>query len=540
MAKKLDKTNLIEKLDDEDEVDAFDEDDELEDDDFEDDEYEETNCDRMMDLVQNVSYRPKLAAWVTYGKDLVIPLEADDIFPTLFRIDRGTRVRLRPVPVGLPQAVSAALLASNDPDLRMRALNGTISLDAAKKLLRTEEDEDMFLTVLRDASRLAALAADAEGAEILTGLLQNEDRADAVTELLLAVRKRADLDDAGRAALEPFFTQAEARDARLTAQIEAEDRVMRLVVGDERCDPFDLIAKAEGLPFDRRWAWSDAELPSGVMPIPSTVGAGILCEHFFKDGELGPSDFAQALLRGQGKDRFMRAYPSTKTLRKAFMERLSTDPRVVVRAACASKIRRGRLEKYEEDYAAKLFNDPSSRVRTEVLKRGFHPTPVPVWWFERLLKEGSSEEKIAAVDVVLGDVRFANRVGEFLKAPNLHAAKTYADRVAGVIDVAKEMHEAAGVIEPEDLFENTDEELLLSWLDLEEQDELQDEAFWDAFDDEAEEDWDDEDEDDDSDEDPECSAAAAKMTAYRRDALTALNLMREGVTWLDYERWQEE
>ncbi|MDR3769834.1 MAG: hypothetical protein Q3Y13_00505 [Sutterella sp.] len=104
-------------------------------------------------------------------------------------------------------------------------------------------------------------------------------------------------------------------------------------------------------------------------------------------------------------------------------------------------------------------------------------------------------------------------------------SEAYAERTYGIIDVALEMQEAAGVIESYELMEEADEDLLLTWLDMTppEEEDREDDAY---------------------DETPrqreERLERRAEDAVRWRDAVTALNLMRSGVGWLDWWAWTPE
>lgn len=152
------------------------------------------------------------------------------------------------------------------------------------------------------------------------------------------------------------------------------------------------------------------------------------------------------------------------------------------------------------------------------------PQRASVAWFDHLLTEGTPEEKLAAIDLVFSDAWCANQVEKLIRDPDARVSEAYAERTGGIIELALEMHEAAGVIESYELMEESDEDLLLTWLDMtppEEEDDREDDAY---------------------DETPrklEVRPEREAEDAVRwRDAVTALNLMRSCVKWIDWWAWE--
>lgn len=154
------------------------------------------------------------------------------------------------------------------------------------------------------------------------------------------------------------------------------------------------------------------------------------------------------------------------------------------------------------------------------------PQRASVAWFDHLLTEGTPEEKLAAIDLVFSDAWCANQVEKLIRDPDARVSEAYAERTYGIIDVALEMQEAAGVIESYELMEESDEDLLLTWLDMtppEEEDDREDDAY------------------DETPRELEVRPEREAEDAVRwRDAVTALNLMRNGVGWLDWWAWTPE
>lgn len=148
------------------------------------------------------------------------------------------------------------------------------------------------------------------------------------------------------------------------------------------------------------------------------------------------------------------------------------------------------------------------------------PQRASVAWFDHLLTEGTPEEKLAAIDLVFSDGWCANQVEKLIRDPDARVSEAYAERTGGIIELALEMHEAAGVIESYELMEESDEDLLLTWLDMtppEEEDDREDDAY------------------DETPRELEVRPEREAEDAVRwRDAVTALNLMRNGVGWLDW------
>lgn len=126
---------------------------------------------------------------------------------------------------------------------------------------------------------------------------------------------------------------------------------------------------------------------------------------------------------------------------------------------------------------------------------------------------------------MFSDAWCANQVEKLIRDPDSRVSEAYAERTYGIIDVALEMQEAAGVIESYELMEEADEDLLLTWLDMTppEEEDREDDAY---------------------DETPrqreERLERRAEDAVRWRDAVTALNLMRSGVGWLDWWAWTPE
>lgn len=187
-------------------------------------------------------------------------------------------------------------------------------------------------------------------------------------------------------------------------------------------------------------------------------------------------------------------------------------------------------EDEEEDSAAermlRIASDAVEEVRwrRREAKRNL-PDRASVAWFDHLLTEGTSEEKLAAIDLVFSDAWCANQVEKLIRDPDARVSEAYAERTYGIIDVALKMQEAAGVIESYELMEEADEDLLLTWLDMTppEEEDREDDAY---------------------DETPrqreERLERRAEDAVRWRDAVTALNLMRSGVGWLDWWAWTPE
>lgn len=152
------------------------------------------------------------------------------------------------------------------------------------------------------------------------------------------------------------------------------------------------------------------------------------------------------------------------------------------------------------------------------------PERASVAWFDHLLTEGIPKEKLAAIDLVFSDAWCANQVEKLIRDPDARVSEAYAERTYGIIDVALEMQEAAGVIESYELMEESDEDLLLTWLDMtppEEEDDREDDAY------------------DETPRELEVRPEREAEDAVRwRDAVTALNLMRSCVKWIDWWAWE--
>ena len=80
---------------------------------------------------------------------------------------------------------------------------------------------------------------------------------------------------------------------------------------------------------------------------------------------------------------------------------------------------------------------------------------------------------------MFSDAWCANQVEKLIRDPDARVSEAYAERTYGIIDVALEMQEAAGVIESYELMEEADEDLLLTWLDMTppEEEDREDDAY---------------------------------------------------------------
>lgn len=183
----------------------------------------------------------------------------------------------------------------------------------------------------------------------------------------------------------------------------------------------------------------------------------------------------------------------------------------------------------EESAAERMLRIASDAVEEACWRRHEAHRRLPqrasVAWFDHLLTEGTPEEKLAAIDLVFSDAWCANQVEKLIRDPDARVSEAYAERTGGIIELALEMHEAAGVIESYELMEEADEDLLLTWLDMTppEEEDREDDAY---------------------DETPrqreERLERRAEDAVRWRDAVTALNLMRNGVGWLDWWAWTPE
>lgn len=179
-------------------------------------------------------------------------------------------------------------------------------------------------------------------------------------------------------------------------------------------------------------------------------------------------------------------------------------------------------EDEEEDSAAermlRIASDAVEEVRwrRREAKRKL-PERASVAWFDRLLTEGTPEEKLAAICLVFAAPWCAEHVEEFILDPDPRVSEAYASRTVDLVVAARALCRAAERIAPDDIMKDSDTELLRAWLDMTHQKG----GFYEE--DEAYE--------------TEMSDVAEEARRWR-DAVRALNLMQDGLSWLDCGCWK--
>lgn len=145
------------------------------------------------------------------------------------------------------------------------------------------------------------------------------------------------------------------------------------------------------------------------------------------------------------------------------------------------------------------------------------PERASVAWFDRLLTEGTPEEKLAAICLVFAAPWCAEHVEKFILDPDPRVSEAYASRTVDLVVAARALCRAAERIAPHDIMKDSDTELLRAWLDMTHQKG----GFYEE--DEAYE--------------TEMSDVAEEARRWR-DAVRALNLMQDGLSWLDCGCWK--
>lgn len=133
-------------------------------------------------------------------------------------------------------------------------------------------------------------------------------------------------------------------------------------------------------------------------------------------------------------------------------------------------------------------------------------------WFDKLVAEGSPEEKYVARDAVFSDPDCAERVWELVSDPMPWVSRTYGDRTRELIGIAWEMHERAGKFTPDEL-RQSDEELILARLGMTPPEK--EAHVWELF-----------------------TGDVDDHTYRWMLSVTALNLMRSCVKWIDWWAWE--
>lgn len=498
----------------------------------------------------------QLTAWIFYGRAMAANVSVREAMALLSRLGvKREPVHRRDLPFASFDPawadVREILLSHEEASVRIEALAGGISPEAARVMLVQEPDEDVLCALLRSTARVLDLATDPDSAAELNHLLEDDgyrqDAADALMETLLEYRRRIENGAFGLKVnlyktIHPMlrkFCGAAKRRAYRQSHADGDDLTMRLGIMHIDDDPFLVLDHA--LQEESALASGDAEaeqairaqkadtlsgegilqrssgvafLPGNhgaVAPLPAEFAAEAFCAHFETLGRLGES----ARLRAFGKTRFggfrqLLNAEDAEVRHEAMVALFSNDPRTAVRRAVVGVLRLGEEgderdkqdghDEHDEAAAVKLFADPAASVRVKVLERGFAPRDLPATWLDQLGRKGSCAEQKAAADLIFSRPELAEQVRTCFEFWSPSASDLYAARVREVIRVAKGIARVGGGLTKEKLEREAPEALLRQWLG------------------------------DDADE------ANGADWAH---GLTAIRLMRAGVSWLDYETWED-
>lgn len=361
----------------------------------------------------------------------------------------------------------------------------------AKRILRERRDPDRLRRVVWHSGLVRTLAEDPEGLALLAAAGRQAE-ADGIAEVAGRLdetlcriarevkcggkNKRGDKGDKdvkpspGFAAL---LAAAEVRVAALAARVSKEGRETRLVV---------ISVDEEGVERIRK-----------VLPIDVGEAVELLQERIEQGESIG------------------------ELPREELLRRWSTDPRPVVRVACVSLLRldAGEAGEVSTDarVAEELFTDSASVVRTALLRRGFVPELLRPEWVEQLATKGTSDERLAAMDLVFSRTELAVRIRDFMSCEDLGTCVAYAARVRATICAAGRIRRMTKRLAWARVVAEDPEALLLRL-------GIGSEAPPGTLDDivRKHEPW-----------------KVVRRRLFRRDALAALRLARAGVPWLDME-----
>lgn len=358
----------------------------------------------------------------------------------------------------------------------------------AKRIFCERRDPDRLRRVVLHSGLVRALAEDPEGLGLLAAAGRQAE-ADGIAEVagrldetLCRIAREVRCGERGEKGvkLSPGFakllTGAEVRAAALTALVSKEGRETRLVVISEDADGTERVRK--------------------VLPIDAGEAVGLLQERIEHGESIG------------------------ELLREELLQLWATDPRPVVRVACVGLLRldageAGQAGEASSDagIAARLFSDAASEVRTALLRRGFEPEVLPPEWVEQLATKGTSDERLAAMDLVFSRPELAVRIRDFMTCEDCFTSTAFASRVRATICAAGRIRRMTRRIAWARVVEEDPEALLLRLgIGPEDPPGTLDDIV------RKHEPW-----------------KVVRRRLFRRDALAALHLAWAGVPWLDME-----